>query len=143
MKPQGGMKVEGRVFGILAVFVLFAGIIYLFISKEYTGATCLLVTTGLFLIVGYYLWFTGRRLDGPRPEDRLDAEIEDGAGEVGFFPPHSWWPIALAAAFGMCMLGIIFGWWLFFVGAIFAFWAVSGFVLEYYRQTPEDAIPPH
>ena len=29
----------------------------------------------------------------PRPEDRKDGEIADGAGELGFFPPYSWWPL--------------------------------------------------
>ena len=36
----------------------------------------------------------------PRPEDRMDGEIADGAGELGFFPPYSWWPLWCAAALG-------------------------------------------
>ena len=83
------MKVEGRVFAGLGAFLLVTGVIYLIISGEYTGATLLLVTSGLGGVIGYYLLFTAHRLDDLRPEDRLDAEIEDGAGELGFFPPHS------------------------------------------------------
>ena len=30
------------------------------------------------------------------PEDNPDAEIYDGAGEYGFFSPHSWWPMPVA-----------------------------------------------
>ena len=29
-------------------------------------------------------------------DDDLDAEVSDGAGELGFFSPHSWWPLPLA-----------------------------------------------
>jgi hypothetical protein len=137
------MKVEGRLFGLLGLFVLTCGITYLFLAHEPTGATLLLVCSGLGAIVGYYLWFTARRLDGPRPEDRPDALIEEGAGELGFFPPHSWWPIKLAAGGALVVLGTIFGIWLLIVGAVVTLWAISGFVLEYYSGLPDDAIPPH
>ena len=39
-----------------------------------------------------YLGFHAAQMD-PRPEDRKDGEIADGAGELGFFPPYSWWPL--------------------------------------------------
>ena len=44
---------------------------------------------------GGFFWFVSRRID-PRPEDRQDAEIADGAGEIGFFSPGSYWPFGLA-----------------------------------------------
>ena len=43
-------------------------------------------------MVTLYLGFHAARMD-PRPEDRKDGEIADGAGELGFFPPYSWWPL--------------------------------------------------
>ncbi len=46
----------------------------------------------LTLLVTFYLGFHASKMD-PRPEDRQDAEIADGAGELGFFPPYSWWPL--------------------------------------------------
>ena len=52
----------------------------------------------------------------PRPEDRLEAEVVDGAGELGFFPPYSWWPLWCACALAVCVLGVVFGWWLFIIG---------------------------
>src|SRR3954452_17427002 len=127
------MKVEARLFALFGAFFLISGIVYFSLTREPTGGTALFVTAGMGGLVAYYLWFTGRRLSGPRPEDRPDATIEEGAGELGFFPPHSWWPIALAASAGMFVLGMVFGWWLSFVAAVIALWAIAGFVLEYYR----------
>ncbi len=43
----------------------------------------------LCLMCGGYFWFVSRRID-LRPEDRDDAEIADGAGEIGFFSPGSY-----------------------------------------------------
>ena len=44
------------------------------------------------MMVTFYLGFHAKKME-PRPEDRKDAEIADGAGELGFFPPYSWWPL--------------------------------------------------
>ncbi|MDQ1714574.1 MAG: hypothetical protein QOC60_519 [Frankiaceae bacterium] len=137
------MRVEARLFGGLGVFLLGTGLIYLFISGEVTGATLMLVCSGLGGIVGYYLWFTARRLDDLRPEDKLDGNIEDGAGELGFFPPHSWWPVTMAGGCALVVLGTIFGLWLIVTGAVVTLWAISGFVMEYYSGLPDDVIPPH
>ena len=48
-------------------------------------------------IAGSFFWFVSRRID-PRPEDRPDAEIAEGAGDLGFFSPGSYWPIGIAGA---------------------------------------------
>ena len=57
------------------------------------------MTTLLTLMISLYLGFHAARMD-PRPEDRKDGEIADGAGELGFFPPYSWWPLWCAMALG-------------------------------------------
>jgi hypothetical protein len=49
-------------------------------------------------MVGYYVWFTDRRIGVTLPEDNLQGEIADSAGELGFYSPHSWWPLPLAAS---------------------------------------------
>ena len=72
----------------------------------------------------------------PRPEDRLDAEVDEGSGEIGFFSPHSWWPLFLAAGASIVPLGVVFGMWLLIIGAILSLVAISGFVLEYYVNEP-------
>jgi hypothetical protein len=69
----------------------------------------------------------------PRPEDRKEAEIIEGAGELGFFPPYSWWPLWCALTLAVIVLGVVFGWWLFIAGAGIGILTLSGFVFEYYR----------
>jgi len=125
------MKVEGYLFAFFTVFFFVVSVVYWLLSKDPTGTTCLAFTMGLSFMVGYYLLFTARRMEA-RPEDRPDGEISDGAGEVGFFPPHSWWPLALAAGFGLTALGVIFGLFLFLIGFVAITAAALGFVFEYY-----------
>ncbi|MDP9496938.1 MAG: cytochrome c oxidase subunit 4 [Actinomycetota bacterium] len=125
------MKVEGLLFGVYAVFLVLMTAIYWILSQEPTGTTAMLLGGGLAFMVAYYLWFTSRRMEA-RPEDRGDAEIAEGAGEMGFFPPHSWWPIWLAGMFTMTALGTIFGPWLFLMGLAGVLVTVSGLLFEYY-----------
>lgn len=125
------MKIEGYLFTFFAAFLLPVTIVYWLLSKDPTGTACLAMSIGLAFMVGYYLLFTARRMDA-RPEDRPDADISEGSGEVGFFPPHSWWPIALAAAFSTLMLGLIFGPFLVAIGTGMLAVTLSGFLFEYY-----------
>ena len=125
------MKVEGLMFALLAVFLAAVALVYWFVSYDPTGTTCIALSGGFAFIIGYYVLFTARRMQ-PRPEDRLDAEISEGAGEVGFFSPHSWWPILLAGAFTTTILGLVFGPFLVIIGVLALGFAVSGFLFEYY-----------
>jgi hypothetical protein len=125
------MRVEGLIFSLLAVFLLVTAGVYWVLSRDPTGFTALLLCGGMAFIVGYYVLFTARRME-LRPEDRDDAEIAEGAGEVGFFAPHSWWPIALGASFTLTTLGLVFGPFLILIGAVALLMSVSGLLFEYY-----------
>jgi protein-S-isoprenylcysteine O-methyltransferase Ste14 len=125
------MKVEGLLFAFYAAFFVPVTAIYWWLSGDPTGTTALVLTFGLAAMVGYYLWFTARRMEA-RPEDRPDAEVSEGAGEMGFFSPHSWWPIATAASAMLLGLGLIFGVWLGLIGLSFLLITVFGFLFEYY-----------
>jgi hypothetical protein len=125
------VRVEGLIFAMLAVFLVIVSGVYWLVARDPTGFTCILLAGGLGIIVGYYLLFTSRRID-ERPEDRPDAEIAEGAGEVGFFAPHSWWPLALAGTSALTALGLIFGPFLIFIGAFALLVALSGLLFEYY-----------
>ena len=129
------MKVEGLLFAGGAAFFTISGVVYWMMSQEPAGTAALAFTAVLAFLVGYYALFTGHRVD-PRPEDQLDAEIADGAGEMGFFSPHSWWPLAAAGSAAIAFLGIVFGWWLFIIGAGCGVLAVIGMVFEYHRGEP-------
>jgi hypothetical protein len=129
------MRVEGYLFAAIAVFLGGTDVVYWFTSHDPTGTTALALGTGLGALVGVYLLFAAGRMD-PRPEDRDDADISEGAGELGFFSPYSWAPLWCALAAAVCFLGIVFGWWLFFIGAAFAVPAVGSMVFEYYTDSP-------
>jgi hypothetical protein len=126
------VKVEGLLFASGVVFFGVVAVIYWVFSEEPAGTTALAFTGGLALLVGFYTLFTGRRV-GARPEDRSDGDIEEVAGEYGFFSPHSSWPLPTALGAAVTGLGLIFGWWLVFLGVIILGFAVLGMVFEYYR----------
>jgi uncharacterized membrane protein len=126
------MKVEGYLFVGCAVFFTAADIVYWYFSKDPTGTTALALSVGLAFLSGFYILFTGRRLP-QRPEDDPQGEISEGTGELGFFSPHSWWPLLTGLAAALAALGAAVGWWLFLIGLLFVFLAAIGFVFEYYR----------
>ena len=99
---------------------------------EWAGVTALVMTSGLTLITGTFFRFVARRLD-TRPEDYEDAEISDGAGELGFYSPHSWWPVFIALSASVTAVGVAL-WlpWLIAAGVCFVLTTAAGLVFEYY-----------
>jgi hypothetical protein len=127
------MKIETYIFGINAVFFVLVAPAYWFITMDPTGTAALTMTALLTVLVTFYLGFHASKMEA-RPEDRQDGEIADGAGELGFFPPYSWWPLWVAATGAVITLGLAFeAWWLLAIGAGLMSIAVSGWVFEYYR----------
>lgn len=80
------MKVEAKIFNIITFFFFLSALVYGLLSKEPAGTVALILVGCLSLLIGSYFQFVARRI-GPRPEDDPDAEISDGAGEMGFFSP--------------------------------------------------------
>ena len=126
------MKSEAWIFGICTVFFLVVSPAYWLIAGDWTGTSALTMTLLLSAMVTLYLGFHANKMD-PRPEDRKDAEIADGAGELGFFPPYSWWPLWCGLAASTVVLGVVIGWWLAIIGAVIGFVTLTGWVFEYYR----------
>jgi hypothetical protein len=126
------MRVEGWLFLGCAIFFGVADIFYWNLSHDPTGATALALSVGLAFLTGFYVLFTGRRLPR-RPEDDTEGQIEEGTGELGFFSPHSWWPLFVGLAGALAAIGVAVGWWLFLIGALALMLSVIGFVFEYYR----------
>lgn len=127
------MKIEARIFEYCAVFFFIAGIAYTILTQEPVGVAALFLTGGMSLIIGTYFRFLSRRLD-ERPEDNPDAEVADGAGDLGFFSPGSYWPFGIAFAAAILALGLaFFYYWLIVIGAVALLLAVGGLVFEYHR----------
>lgn len=146
------MKSEYRLFLGLALFLFLAAIIYPLwtwygagepssgvFGVDWIGTTALVLSGLLTLMCGGYFWFVSRRIE-PRPEDRLDAEIADGAGEIGFFSPGSYWPFGIAASATLTGIGLVFWmWWLIGVGLIAVIFTACALIFEYYTGTRRAA----
>ena len=130
------MKIEGWLFGSIALFVALVTPIYWFLSYDPTGTAALTLTFFLCALIAYYLVYTGRRLP-ERPEDRKEAEVHEGAGELGFFSPRSVWPLYLGIAVAMAVTAVAVGWWLFAISVPLVGAMVCLFVFEYYRGVYE------
>jgi hypothetical protein len=128
------LRVESWLFGAGTFFFAPVGVVYGILTswREPVGFVGLFLTAGLSLMVGWYLWFTSRHIDA-RPEDDPQAPIEAAAGEYGFFSPHSWWPLPLAAASALVFLGAAVGWWIALIGVGLSGLALIGWVFEYWR----------
>ena len=115
-----------------AVFYAVIAGIYWYFSRDQIGTTALALTGALAFLVAFYALYTSKRVY-PRPEDRLDAEVEEADPEYGFFSPHSWWPLVLGFSTMIIVFGLIFAVWLIVLGVFVLFVALIGWMFEYYR----------
>jgi len=126
------VKVESIIFGIIAFFCAVAAAVYGWFADEPIGTTALVLSAGLTGLIGGFFWFVSRRIDA-RPEDRKDADIADGAGELGFFSPSSYWPFALALSAATMGLALAFWYsWLIVIAAVALLVTIGGLLFEYY-----------
>ncbi|MGY1807511.1 cytochrome c oxidase subunit 4 [Blastococcus sp. SYSU D00669] len=126
------MKVEALIFNIIAVFCVIAAVVYGVWAREPIGTTALVLSAGLTGLVGGFFWFISRRIDA-RPEDRKDAEIADGAGELGFFSPSSYWPFAIGVSAALMGLALAFWYsWLIIIAGVALLITIGGLLFEYY-----------
>ncbi len=138
------MKIESSFLIGVGVFFGCVGLIYWFLSYEDGGTMMLFGTAALGLLPGSYYYFWHRRFDGhkyffwgrtdrvvgPRPEDRSDATIEEGAGIVSTFPGSSVWPFTLGLGAFVLLLAFVFGTWMALVGVSLVVAALIGVTAE-------------
>jgi hypothetical protein len=148
------MKVNSVLFWLLSVFFAILSIVYALWSMsdpiaaqftgpggfenvtgqpEWVGTIGLALSSILSVFLGFYLQRTMRDQGGVLPEDRMDADIDDGDAEQGHFSPWSWWPPVLALALALVFLGLAVGVWIAFIGAPIVLIALVGWNYEYYR----------
>jgi hypothetical protein len=136
------MKANKNLFWILTVFLLVLSGVYVFWSWldngmtgkiEWVGALGIGLAGILSAFLAFYLGRVYSAQGGELPEDRLDANIDDGDPEMGFYSPWSWWPVILGGSASLMMLGLAVGVWISFIGGALLLVAVVGWVYEYYR----------
>jgi hypothetical protein len=125
------MKVSWQLFIGLSLFYVLMTIIYWQVGGEPVGIGGMLLAAALAGMVGFYVWFTQRRIGQLLPEDNLTALISDGAGDLGFYSPHSWWPRPVALSMCALTLSLVIGWWLTVISLGALVISIIGMVTEY------------
>lgn len=126
------MKTEGKLFAWGCGFYLLIAVIYGVWSKDITGIVLLLFTGALAFLIAFFILHTAKRV-GDRPEDRKDGMQEDADIDYGFYSPHSWWPLPVAASAALVCFGMVYAAWIVVAGAALLILSLIGFVFEYYR----------
>jgi Cytochrome c oxidase subunit IV len=135
------MKANSNLFWILAAFFGVADLTYIVWSLvdinhgkiEWVGTLGIALAGVLSALIAFYVGRTYAAQGGELPEDRVDANIDDGDPELGFFSPWSWWPIVLAGGAAITVLGLAVGPWIAMIGVPFTLIAIVGWTYEYYR----------
>jgi hypothetical protein len=133
------MRANAILFWILAVFFALSAVLYVvwsilvYGSPEPAGTVALTLSAVLGAFIAFYVGRVYRAQGAELPEDRLDANIDDGDAELGFFSPWSWWPIIMAGGAALGFLGLAIGFWISFIAIPIVVIALVGWVYEYYR----------
>lgn len=128
------MKTEVKVFGALVPFFLVMTVIYAYFTNmgEWVGIIGLALTGAFSAWIAVYLWLAGRKTD-PRPEDDLEGESWQAAGDYGHFAPYSWWPLWLGISTSVVVLGVGVGWWMVICALPFLLISILGWTFEFFR----------
>ena len=146
------MRANVILFWILAGFFLLATVVYtvwswIFNTQdlatksisgpgapiEWVGTVALGLCAVLAAFIAFYLGRVQAAQGGMLPEDSVNANIDDGDPEVGFYSPFSWWPILLAASAALLFLGLAVGIWISIIGVGIGVITLVGWTYEYYR----------
>ena len=136
------MGTGSKVFYAIGTFLAWMAVFYILATSwigedaylfgiEWIGSVGLVLAAVFSFMLAGYLNITERRMDIV-PEDWEEAEIEDGAGVLGFFSPGSIWPFAMSMSIGVLGLGIAF-WqlWLLAIGAVLLIGTTAMLNLQY------------
>ena len=133
------MKTNIVVLSILAVYFGLLATVYTVWSLiadgalEWAGTLAIGLSGVLSLLIAFFLQIQFKNQGGELPEDRLEANIDEGDAELGFFSPWSWWPVTLAAGAAIAFAGLAVGFWVALYGLPLILIGLVGWSYEYYR----------
>lgn len=133
------MKTNIVVLWILTIYFFILAAVYtvwsLIVEREveWVGTLAIALSGALTVFIAFFLQVVKRNQGGELPEDRLDADIDDGDPELGFFSPWSWWPVTLAAGAAIAFIGMSVGIWVTLYSIPLVLIGIVGWTYEYYR----------
>jgi hypothetical protein len=135
------MRIEAWTFGGLAATLFSFAIGYAvwhdvtMVGVDWVGVIMLGLAGAFCAMIALFFGVVARRID-LRPEDQPEAEVADGAGEVGFFSPGSYWPLGIGAAAAVTAVALAYqSMWLITAGGIAVVLATCGLLFEYHTGT--------
>jgi hypothetical protein len=129
------MKLSIKLFILIGGFSLLVAVVYGFLTRfdELVGFPALLAVGAMSFMLAVYLWLVNRNTGGVLPEDKLDGEIVESAGEYGHFSPWSWWPLLLGIGCTLGVLALAIDWWILMLGLPVVAIGLVGLIFEYSR----------
>jgi hypothetical protein len=133
------MKTSIAVLWVLAVYFFILTVVYTVWSVidtsevEWIGSISIGLSGVLSVFIAFYLQIQLKNQGGVLPEDRLEAEIDEGDPEIGFYSPWSWWPLVIAAGTALAFLGLAVGVWVSLYAIPIVLISLIGWTYEYHR----------
>ena len=120
------MSVGARMLLAIGAFLVMVSAVYWFFSYEEAGSVLLLLSAGLALIVGGYLWWATREHGNARfPAEQYEQEAEH------YLPHASIWPLGVGAGSVVLANGLALGLWAAVPGSML----LAACVVGYARQS--------
>ena len=123
---KAGMRVEARMYLVIAGFLVVAFVIYLLASYEWAGTVLLLVGAVMGVFMGGYLERQARV--------RTDPAAVDVPEEGDYLPHASIWPFGLGVGALLMANGLALGLWAVLPGAALMAGSVWGFARQSKRR---------
>jgi hypothetical protein len=133
------MKTSIAVLWVLAVYFFILTAVYTVWSLidtnevEWIGSLAIGLSGVLSMFIAFYLQVQLKNQGGVLPEDRLEADIDEGDPEIGFYSPWSWWPLLIAAGTAVAFLGLAVGFWVSLYAIPIVLISLVGWTYEYHR----------
>lgn len=121
------LRVQRRLFGGVAIFIVVITVVYWFVSYERAGTTMLALSAALVLLCASYLYVQERRHPAPATEP---VEPE----EQHYLPESSIWPFGIGVGAMLALNGIIVGWGYGIPGVTLILASIVGFISQSRRR---------